>query len=216
MYDNEFTDILDTNERILWSDKPHMIVHLASGLPMLIIGIIWGILDAFFITGFMGFGGPGEFGGFGGIVGFLSIFMLLHLMPLWIGIGNMVRLIFVYRNTFFCYTDKRIITKTGFLGVDYKIKDFYNIGNVEVNINPIENMLGVGTIRIDEDYVYEGHGKNRRSRRIGDRLYGIQNPYDVFKKLKEIVMDIKSDINYPNDFRPESNPGYNTRYDKKK
>lgn len=207
MYDDEFRDILDSNERILWSDRPHIAVHLASGLPLFIIGIIWGILDSFIITGF---------GGLGGMGGFFSLFMLIHLAPLWLGVGNMIRLILVYKNTYFCYTDKRVITKTGFLGIDYKIKDFYNIGNVEVNINPIENALGVGTIRIDEDYVYEGHGKNRSKRRIGDRLYGIQNPYVVFKDLKEIVMDIKSDMNYPNDFRPESNPGYNTRYAKRK
>ena len=135
MYDNEFRDILDTNERVIWSDKPHILVHLASGIPFLIIGILWGLMDAFFFSGFMSFGGgPG--------LGFLSIFMVLHMMPLWLGVGNMIRLVFIYKNTFFCYTDKRVIIKTGFLGVDYKTKDFYNIGNVEVNVGPLENMLG--------------------------------------------------------------------------
>ena len=207
MHDNEFRDILDTNERVIWSDKPHLMVHLASGVPFLIIGIIWGIMDSFFFSGFMSFGA----GGFSGMFGFLSIFMLLHMMPLWLSIGNMIRLILVYRNTFFCYTDKRVIIKTGFMGVDYKIRDFYNIENVEVNVSPLENMLGVGTIRIDEGYVY---GHNNKRTRVGNRLNGIQNPYEVFKNLKEIVMDIKSDVNYPNDFRPETNKGYNTRYDK--
>ncbi len=204
MYENEFRDILDSNERIIWSDKPNLVVHLASGIPFLIIGILWGIMDMFFISGFM-------FGGGGGIFNFLTIFMLLHMMPLWLGLGNMIRLILVYRNTFFCYTNKRVIIRTGFLGVDYKIKDFYNIGNIEVNINPIENMMGVGTLRIDEEIV---RTSNNNSRRVGDRLYGIQRPYEVFKALKEIVLDIKTDINYPNDYRPESNPGYNTKYNK--
>lgn len=208
MYENEFRDILDSNERIIWSDKPHILVHLASGIPFLIIGILWGIMDSFIFGGFMSF--DGGFG-MGGMFGFLSIFMLLHMMPLWLGVGNMIRLILVYRNTYFCYTDKRIIIKTGFMGVDYKIKDFYDIGNVEVNVGPLENMLGVGTIRIDEEYV---HGHNNSRRRVGNRFYGIKNPYDVFKALKETVMDIKADINYPNDYRPETNKGYNTKYDK--
>lgn len=193
---------MDNNERIIWSDKPHLLVHLATGFPLLIIGIIWGIMDSFLIGNFMMFEG--------GFFNFFSIFMLLHMMPLWLGIGNMIRLIFIYRNTFFCYTDKRVIIKTGFMGVDYKTKDFYNIENVEVNVGPLENMLGVGTIRIDEEYVRTG----KHSRRVGHRLYGIQRPYEVFKALKEIVMDIKSDINYPNNYRPETNKGYNTRYDK--
>lgn len=203
MHENEFRDILDTNERVIWSDKPNLLVHLASGIPFLIIGILWGIMDMFFIGNMMfSDGGP--------IFGFLSIFMLLHMIPLWLGVGNMLRLIFVYRNTFFCYTDKRVIIKTGFLGVDYKTKDFYNIGNVEVNVGPLENAFQVGTIRIDEEIVHSG----KHSRRTGNRLYGIQKPYEVFKSLKEIVMDIKTDINYPNEFRPETNMGYNTKYDK--
>ena len=204
MYDNEFRDILDTNERVIWSDKPHILVHLASGIPFLIIGILWGLMDAFFFSGFMSFGG-------GPVLGFLSIFMVLHMMPLWLGVGNMIRLVFIYKNTFFCYTDKRVIIKTGFLGVDYKTKDFYNIGNVEVNVGPLENMLGVGTIRIDEEII---RTRNNHSRRTGNRLYGVQKPYEVFKSLKEIVMDIKTDINYPNEYRPETNKGYNTKYEK--
>ncbi len=207
MYENEFRDILDSNERVIWSDKPHILVHLASGLPLLIIGIIWGLMDSFFIGGFMFDGGFG----FRGIFNFFTIFMLLHMFPFWLGIGNMIRLILVYRNTYFCYTNKRVIIKTGFMGVDYKIEDFYNIENLEVNVGPLENMLGVGTIRIDEGYIRTG---NNSRKRVGNRLYGIQRPYEVFKALKEIVTDIKADINYPNDYRPETNKGYNTRYDK--
>lgn len=199
MYEDEFRDILDRNERVIWSDKPHILVHLASGLPLFIIGILWGLMDIFMIGGFVGSG-----------FGFLNIFMLFHMLPLWVGVGNMIRLIFVYRNTYFGYTDKRVIIKTGFMGVDYKTKEFYNIDNIEVNVGPLENMLGVGTIRIDEGYVRSG----KHSRRVGNRLYGIQNPYDIFRNLKEIVTDIKTDINYPNDYRPETNKGYNTKYDK--
>ena len=203
MYEYEFRDILDSNERIIWSDKPNLMVHLASGIPLLILGIIWGIMDSFFFRAFMTASG--------GMFGFLSIFMLLHMMPLWLGIGNIIRLILVYRNTYFCYTDKRVIIKTGFMGVDYKIRDFYNIADVEVNINPLENMLGVGTIKIDEAYE---HRQNNSRKIVGNRLYGIKNPYDVFKVLKQTIMDIKSDINYPNDYRPETNRGYNTKYTK--
>ena len=200
MYEYEFKDILNSNERVIWSDKPHILVHFASGFPLLIIGILWGLMDSFIFTGFMfndGFGGGPAFG-------FLSIFMLIHMLPLWFGVGNMIRLALVYKNTFFCYTDKRVIIKAGFMGVDYKIE------NLEVNVGPLENILGVGTIRIDEEYVRTG----KHSRRVGNRLYGIQNPYEVFKALKEIVTDIKTDINYPNDYRPDTNKGYNTRYDK--
>jgi hypothetical protein len=51
--------------------------------------------------------------------------------------------------------------------------------------------------------------------KVYDRWEAIPNPYDVFKQLKKTAVDIKTDFNYPNAFRPEKNPGYNTKYDPK-
>ena len=42
---------------------------------------------------------------------------------------------------------------------------------------------------------------------------GISNPYDTMKLIKQISFDVKADVNYPNAYRPASNPGYHTRYD---
>lgn len=201
MYKNEFINILDDDEEVLWSDKPNKLIHLSTGFPMLIIGIIWGILDSVFIIASWGFG----------MFGVISLFMLLHLMPLWIGIGGMIRLLLSYKNTFFCYSNKRIIIKKGFWGVDYNILDYDMITTVEVNVSPMEKSLGVGTIRINEEYIRSG----KNTTRYGKRLYGISNPYQVFKELKQITMDVKTDINFPNEYRPEINPGYNTKYRKR-
>ena len=35
---------------------------------------------------------------------------------------------------------------------------------------------------------------------------------ELFPKVQKIILDIQSDIEYPNQFRPENNPGYNTKY----
>ncbi|MCA9386301.1 hypothetical protein KC717_06675, partial [Candidatus Dojkabacteria bacterium] len=43
-------------------------------------------------------------------------------------------------------------------------------------------------------------------------LHNIENPYEVFKFIKKVSHDIKTDIEYPNELRPKNNPGYNTDY----
>ncbi len=198
MYEREFYDILNQGERILWADKPHRTIHLLKGVPMLIFGLLWGAFDFFFIMMARGTG----------MMFFMVPFMLIHMAPLWIGVGGMIALLASYRNTIFCYTDKRVIIRGGFWGIDYKSIDFDAIAAIEVNVNPIENNLGVGTIRINEDYIHTG----KRSVRTGKRLYGIDKPYEVYKELKKVALDIRSDISYPNQLRPEGNPGYNTEY----
>jgi hypothetical protein len=45
-----------------------------------------------------------------------------------------------------------------------------------------------------------------------DTFKAIENPYAVFKQLKQVSMDIRTDIQYPNQYRPEDNPGYKTKY----
>jgi hypothetical protein len=60
-------------------------------------------------------------------------------------------------------------------------------------------------------------GEFSRSNDNGTRaLYNvfraIENPYEVFKAIKQVSLDIKTDMNYPNDLRPEDNQGYKTKY----
>ena len=76
------------------------------------------------------------------------------------------------------------------------------IADLEVNVNPLENALGVGTIRarLDATKMYYS-------------FTGIENPYGVYKELKKVALDIKTDMEYPNAMRPGQNPGYGTRYD---
>jgi len=201
MYEREFYDILNSNEKILWSDKPNKTIHLLKGLPMFVIGLIWGIIDIGILLA-IGNSAP---------IFFIGPFMLLHMMPFWIGIGGMARLFLNYKNIYFAYTDKRIIVKSGLWGIDYKSVNLDSITDIEVNVNPVENGKGLGTIIINDSFI--GHGNNRR--RLGTRLYGVDNPYEIYKDLKKVSLDVRTDISYPNELRPVSNPGYSTEYNPK-
>lgn len=200
----EFDKVKDNDETILWSGQPAVVPFLAQGIPFLIFGLMWGAFDYFFFMKFISFGGMQTF---------IVLFMLLHMFPFYGSILNMVRLILVHHNTYYAVTNKRLMLRTGFFGIDFKAIDYDKIQNLEVNINPLEKLLGVGSIR-----AFTGEISNTRNgtRPLFNEFSAIEDPYEVFKQIKQVSVDIKTDWNYPNKLRPEENPGYNTKYTPKK
>lgn len=198
----QFEAIKDFDEVILWSGKPSFIPFLAQGIPFLIIGIVWLAFDLMFFEN-LGNSGFNEMGGF------ITIFMLLHLFPFWGSLLNMMRLILIYRNVNYAITTKRVMLRSGFFGIDIKTIDLDKILNLEVNVGPLENLFHVGSIRI-----FSGETTHTKNgiQSIHDIFKAIAEPYAVFKQLKQSSMDIRADINYPNQLRPDQNPGYSTTY----
>jgi membrane protein YdbS with pleckstrin-like domain len=198
----EFEAIKDLDESILWIGKPAFVPYLAQGIPFLLIGLVWLAFDSMFILGMM----STDLGGMGG---FFTIFILFHLFPFWGSLLNMVRLVLVYRNVRYAITTKRVMLRSGFFGIDFKTVDFDKIQNLEVNVGPLEKLYNVGSIRIFSGEA--AHTKNGM-RSLYDVFKGIEEPYAVFKQLKQVSMDIRTDMNYPNQMRPDENPGYKTTY----
>ena len=40
----------------------------------------------------------------------------------------------------------------------------------------------------------------------------VEKPYEVYKQIQQTAMDITTDRQFPNQLRPQENPGYQTRY----
>ncbi len=194
-----FEAVKDADEEIHWLGKPNFWAFITRGIPFLCIGLIWGAIDYFGFIRNM----DGE------MAGFAIPFFALHLFPFWASILNMVRLFLVHGNTYYAFSNKRLMMRSGFWGTDFKVIDYDKISDLEVNVNPIENSLGVGTIQ-----AFSGRVSNKGGR-IYDKFIGIKDPYAVFKKLKEVTVDIKTDWNYPNAMRPKTNPGYETKYERR-
>jgi hypothetical protein len=199
----QFRVVKDADENFIWAGEPMFLPFLCTGIPFLIFGLLWGALDYFGFIQHIGKikNGPPP--------GFLIPFFALHLLPLWISIINIFRLILVHKNTFYSITNKRVMMRSGFWGIDFNAIDYDKISDIQVTVNPLENILGVGTIRISAGKV------NSKGSSLTDDFIGVQNPYEVFKKIKTVMIDIKTDWNYPNKLRPEENPGYNTKYESK-
>jgi len=198
----QFHTVKDADENFIWVGEPMFFPFLCTGIHFLIIGLLWGAIDYF---GFIQHMGSQK----GFPVGFAVPFFTLHLFPFWGSILNMLRLILVHKNTFYAITNKRVMMRSGFWGIDFNAVDYDKISDIQVTVNPLENILGVGTIRISAGKV------SSKGSPLTDDFIAVKNPYEVFKKLKTVMVDIKTDWNYPNKLRPEENPGYNTKYEPK-
>ena len=118
----------------------------------------------------------------------------------------MVWLWLAHNRTFYAYSNRRLMLQTGAIGTDIKTFDYSKVTNLEVTVGPIEKMFSVGSIRFNTGVM------TNRGQAVVTYFKAIQDPYDVFKKIKGISVDIRTDENYPNALRPDTNPGYKTKY----
>lgn len=160
----QFEAVRDRDEQILWAGRPNFTAFVVRGIPFLILGVLPGAIDYFGFIRDMG----------KEMAGFAIPFFTLHLFPFWASILNMIRLFLVHGNTAYAFSNKRLMMRSGFWGTDFKGIDYDKISDIEVNVNPIENLLGVGTIQAFSGRVGKEGG------RIYDKFIGIPDPYGVF------------------------------------
>ncbi|MEK6952323.1 MAG: PH domain-containing protein, partial [Nanoarchaeota archaeon] len=152
----------------------------------------------------------------GGLFGW-GIFLLPHF---WVGIvlifGIPIYQILVYKHMYYAITNKRILFQKGLICRDFEMIDFDQITNAEVNVGLFDKLFGgdSGSILISTagSFTYGRNGPVQRPY----TLRNIANPYEVFKFFKKVSHAVKTDIQYPNKYRPKTNPGYGTEYNPNK
>jgi membrane protein YdbS with pleckstrin-like domain len=200
----EFESIKDSNEEILWSSKPKFIPYLFSGSWQWIFTVLFAFIWIYAAQG-MG-ANSNDANGFG------KYFWLIGFIPLAQGLYTLISKLLSYPNTVYAYSNRRVMMRTGFIGTDFKTIDYDKISDIEVTVNFIERIYNVGTVRF---FSGRTETKDDTTKKLYDAWIAIENPYEIFKRVKQTSLDIKTDINYPNALRPDSNPGYNTKYEKK-
>lgn len=190
-------------ESVLLRVKPKRNAFIVNKvLGMMPVALIWLAFDSVFISAAFS-------GGMGGMGAFVLIFMLFHLMPVWIWLSNVLTANRRWKNTVYYITDRRIIIQTGFVDKQTQTLYYKDIRNVDLRVGIVDKLLGVGDIYFDT-----GAYHIRKGRQVADykMFLDIENPHEVYARVQKIVMDIQTDIEFPNAYRPEENPGYNTRY----
>ena len=189
-------DVIGSDEQILWSGKPKKRAFLINAFTkMLPIALIWLLFDGAFI-GLM-IGTMDEIPA--SVKIFMTVFFLFHLMPVWIWLSNVLTANRQHENLEYAFTNKRIIIKSGIIGIDFKNIYYSEIDSVNLRVGLVDRIEKVGDI-----YIKSIGGANV--------LYDLENPYTLTEKLQKIVVDIKTDIQFPNNLRPAENDGYNTKY----
>jgi hypothetical protein len=199
----EFDSVKDNDEEILWTGKPKFIPYIFSGLGAglyaLAFGIVWMLTTIDFNSDDGSNASP-----------FFFFWWLFGLLPLLQGLYVFLIRLFSFSNTAYGYSNKRVMMRTGFIGTDFKTIDYDKISDIEVNVNVIERIYNVGSIRF-----FSGRTQTNKNNttKLYDVWFSIENPYEIFKMVKQTSVDIKTDFNYPNALRPDTNPGYKTKYD---
>lgn len=197
MHINSIEDFIEKDEEILWKDKPKKSAFILSKiLNMLPIALIWILFDGFFI--YMAIVSNIFSSTPTVLIIVFVLFFLLHLTPFWIWLSNVLTASAQYKNIEYVFTTKRIIIRSGII-IDIQNIYYADIQSVNLRVGLIDRLLKVGDIYIttaSKTFV----------------LYDIRNPYVIVNKLQKVVNDIKTDIVFPNDLRPEENKGYRTKY----
>ncbi|MBG8555552.1 PH domain-containing protein [Hymenobacter guriensis] len=199
----EFESVRGEKEQILWTGKPAFVPFvlggLLAGLPGIGFGLTWLLASEAFTADKTS------------VVWNWGFFWLIGLLPLGQGIWAFLSRFLSYSNTVYAYSNRRIIIRTGFFGTHFKSIDFDKISDTEVTVNAIERLYNVGSIRFFSGRTESDEGNVSK---LYDYWNAISLPYEVFRRVKEVILDIKTDYTYPNALRPEVNPGYTTRYSK--
>lgn len=192
----DIQQILDPNEKIMWEGKPNFLAFCMRSIPVMIFGIFWSL----FLVPFYWAWWTGKF----------PIFVWAVLGPhTLVALGLLTSPLFQilgWKYVSYAITNKRVIIQQGIIGRGYNLIDFDKISDVNVKIGVLEKVTNTGTIQVIAGVGLVHPNTTRNA------LVGIENPYEVFKLLKKLYFDIKTDIEYPNKLRPDTNPGYNTEY----
>lgn len=175
----KFNDIIESDEKIVGGFKPVRSRVFVSNIlcPFMFFGLI---AVAMLLMLWL----DSEIGKSEAIVGtcvVCGVFVLLFGIMFWFTA-------LYFKNTYYVYTNKRIIIRTGVFGVDFHSLDIKNIGASEVKVSLIDKLLrkNTGSIKFGSN---ASPINSERSTNYG--FLHIENPYQVHKQIKEYIKSIQ-------------------------
>ena len=177
MNDSEqFNLVLGDGEVILKTYRPNKFRTFVGQI------ILWVIIGLLFIPLCVtaGYTEDGRFNNgvfIGALVGYLVVYgvcaaISFILLALW------------SKKTIYAVTNKRVLIRTGRIGVDYKSLDFSMLGAITVNVSWVDKLLHKNT-----GYIAFGSMSSPLTAQGGAKFNFsyIQNPYEVYKEVKAFI-----------------------------
>ncbi len=187
--------MLGEGEQVLWQGKPKKSAFILNKvLGMMPIALLWAAVDTALLVLVFTLDSPG-------VMRWITVgFVCIHLFPFWLWLSNVITASRRYKNMEYVLTDRRVIVRSGLVGIDYQSVSYKDIQNVDLRVGVLDKLMKVG----DLYFITAGKGRNV--------FFDIERPYEVYKIAQKTVADIQTDIAFPNAYRPEENPGFHTTY----
>jgi hypothetical protein len=169
-------------EKILWTGRPDGTILVLRSSPMALFGMLFMGVAIFMMamTGFVGM-----------VICFLLPFLLIGFA---VGFGPMIYAYLSARVTYYAITNRRLITRGGVIGTDFKFTEFDKIQTVDVDVGFWDKGRGTGSVRATlpgVSYVSTGrHGHVRANMHV---LAAISRPYQVQKVLNDAIKEYEDE-----------------------
>jgi hypothetical protein len=145
--ENDLKGLVGAQEKILYEGKPDKKCFIFESIfnPMMPFAIIWAIID-FGILGGALFSASRE-----GLMYFIIPFMLIHLMPVWIYLGGILKAIFKLSNSVYIISDKAIYISKKALPKNARNRlPYCDLSSAKINRGIFDNILHKGDIILNE------------------------------------------------------------------
>ena len=187
---------LASGETVFWQGKPKKSAFITrKSLTLMPIALVWLVLDLGFILSSIS---EGE------MLFFIIPFFLLHMMPVWLWLGNMLTAWRRCRHSTYYVTNRRVIIQGGFFAVNETSLFYKDLRGVRLHIGLLGKLFHTG------DICFDAFSDSDKSADLS--LEDLTDPQPLYSRVQQIVLDIQTDMEYPNAARPAENPGYPTDY----
>ena len=182
------TDDEEVKEYFKPNKKRFVVVNIIATLLFLIIffgGVFTvGILGIINVIAFTDSTGQRDFLAPIMFLVFSTPFLLMIILSL---IGYVAR----YHRTIYVVTNKRLIIRSGFIGVDYKSIETKYVGLVNVRVDFLDKLCGgnVGTVTFASAAIPMMNINGKNGMNTAFAFACVENPYEVYKKVKEYIPD---------------------------
>lgn len=170
MNENLFAPILDKDEEIIKTYKPH---RSRAYVGTIIADVFFSIWIVFWFVGCLV---DGEAPNYVWIAPVVCEIILLSITFIFVALW--------YNKTVYAITNKRVLIRTGYIGVDYKSLNFDMLGAMTVNVNFIDKIVNKNT-----GSIAFGSMSSPLTNQGGAKFMFqyIRAPYDVYREVKEII-----------------------------
>ena len=186
----DLKQILDEDEDVRFSAKPnknrYVFINIIAGLAsifffggiFILIGTL-GLIDIIRFTnestGQIDHSGPIGMVIMGSVIILISIFTFV--------IPSIVR----YRRSLYVITNKRVIIRSGFIGVDYKSLDIKDIITINVRVDFLDKLVNPNTGTIMFGSAASPLIQNGNKQTASYSFLCIENPYEAYRTIKSLT-----------------------------